>query len=34
MYSVGGFVDPYLGTGTIALNDLFFALNAFSLSAL
>jgi len=31
-YSVGGSVDPYLGTGTVLANDLLFALHAFAMS--
>lgn len=33
LYSVGGFVYPHLGTGTIQPNDLVFALHAFALSS-
>lgn len=33
VYSVGGSVDPYLGTGAILTNDLVFALHAFCLSS-
>ena len=33
VYSVGGSVDPYLGTGTVKYNDLVFALHAFALAS-
>jgi cystinosin len=33
MYSVGGFIYPNLGTGTIQPNDLFFALHAFCIGS-
>ena len=31
-YSVAGSVDPYIGTGTVKLNDLVFALHALVMS--
>ena len=32
-YSIGGFVYPHLGTGTVEPNDLVFAIHAFLLSS-
>mmetsp|Transcript_19019 Transcript_19019/g.21325 ORF Transcript_19019/g.21325 Transcript_19019/m.21325 type:complete len:276 (-) Transcript_19019:118-945(-) len=34
LYSVGGFVYPHLGTGTVATNDLVFAFHAFFLASI
>jgi cystinosin len=33
VYSVGGRIDPYLGTGPVTTQDLVFALHAFIMSA-
>lgn len=32
-YSVAGSVDPFLGTGTVKMNDLVFAIHALALSS-
>jgi hypothetical protein len=32
-YSVAGYIDPKIGAGEVALNDLVFALHAFALSS-
>ena len=34
IYSTGGSVFPYLGTGTVALSDLLFTWHGFALSSL
>ena len=33
-YSTGGFIFPYQGTGTVKVNDLFFAWHAFALASI
>ena len=33
-YSVGGIIDPFLGTGEIRWNDLAFAILAFAMSSI
>jgi cystinosin len=33
VYSLGGYIDPNLGTGHVATNDLVFALHAFALAS-
>ena len=32
LYTVAGYVDPTIGAGSVATNDLFFALHAFLIS--
>jgi hypothetical protein len=32
LYTVAGYVDPNIGAGSVATNDLFFALHAFLIS--
>ncbi len=33
LYTVAGYLDPTIGAGSVATNDLFFALHAFMISS-